>query len=301
MSEPRPFRVYPILAAGLLSFMASPLLVRYASEAPGLAVATWRTLFAALMLAPFALPRIGPEVRASSGRERWMVAAAGLLLSLHFITWIESLYHTTVASASVLVTTNPIFIALFGYLFLKERLARGTVAAIGVAVGGAVLISLGDAGVIDAPAPNPLLGNSLALTAALVFSVYLLLGRVVRQRYSWLGYVFPLYSVVAAITLAVALALGTPLLGYGWRFYGLCVLMALGPSILGHGSFNYAVRYFPVALLAVLGLLEPVGASLAAYVLFGEAPGLVAVAGMALVLGGVAAAMRRGSAPAPEA
>lgn len=288
----RPFRVYPILGFGLIAFTSSPILVRYAAEAPGLTLAVWRTFFAVLILAPFALPKIGPEVRRMARREWLLIAISGVLLGLHFVVWIESLYHTTVASASVLVTTNPIFIALLGFFFLGERVSGRVVAAIGIGVVGAVLIGVGDWAASSEAASNPLLGNSLALTAALFFSVYLLIGRVVRQRYSWMAYVFPLYTVVALTTFVLALVAGVPLLGHGWEIYGLCVLMALGPSITGHGSFNYAVRYFPVALLGLLGLLEPVGASAAAFLLFGEVPPGVAVAGMLLVLVGVAVAMR---------
>ena len=291
MTEPRPIRLYLILAGGLVSIMMSPILVRFASEAPGMAVAVWRTVFAALLLAPVAVPRIGPEVRQFSRREWGLVLSAGILLGLHFVAWIESLYHTTVASASVLVWTNPIFMALLGFFFLRERLSKLVAAGMVVAVGGAVLLGWGDLAQPDATASNPMLGNSLALGAAVLVSIYLVIGRVVRQRYSWLAYVFPLYTIVAITTLTMALMLGTPLLGYEWAVYGWCGLLAVGPSLMGHGAFNYAVRYFPVALLGVISLLEPVGASILAYMLFGETPDRWALIGMALVLGGVASAI----------
>ena len=67
-------------------------------------------------------------------------------------------------------------------------------------------------------------------------------------------------------------------------FYLLCAGLALGPQVLGHGSFNYAVRYFSAALIGLLGLIEPVGASLLAYVIFDELPSAVAMAGMLVVL-----------------
>jgi drug/metabolite transporter (DMT)-like permease len=194
-----------------------------------------------------------------------------------------------VASASVLVTTNPIFIALLGYFFLRERLSRITVVAIGIGVLGAVFIGWGDTQ--GGSGSNPLLGNTLALTASFVFAIYLLIGRVVRQTYSWLAYVFPLYVVVALTALVMALVLQAPLWGFSRSFYGLCAVMALGPSIAGHGSFNYAVRYFPAALLGLLGLLEPVLASLAAYVFFDEVPSGIAIGGMVLVFIGVTVAM----------
>ena len=282
-------KVYSVLGLGVASFALSPILVRLAAGAPGLAVAVWRTVLSVVLLVPFAAARIGPAVRSFSRRDAVLIGAAGMLLGLHFILWIESLYHTSVASASVLVTTNPIFIAVLGYVFLKERLSVGTVAAIVVAVAGAALIGWSDAGAAEAERSASLFGNSLALGAALLVSIYLLVGRVVRQRVSWLAYVFPLYAVAALTTLAVALARGVPLFDYDVRFYALCAAMALGPQIFGHGSFNYALQFLPAALVGMLALLEPVGASALAYVLFGEQPPALALAGMLVVLAAVSA------------
>jgi drug/metabolite transporter (DMT)-like permease len=287
----RPAFVYVAVAVGVISFTFSPILVRWADDAPGLAIAVWRTVFAALLLAPVAWRRIGPAVRKFGRRDIGLIGAAGVFLGLHFITWIESLYFTTVASASVLVTTSPIFLVVLGYWFLNEQLSGPTVGAILVSVGGAALIGWGDMRGIGV-GPAPLWGNGLALTASLLVSLYLLIGRHVRQQVPWLAYVFPLYAVTALTTLAVAWAQGIPLFGYGWGFYGLCALMAIGPQILGHGSFNYALQYFPAALVGMLALLEPVGASALAYVLFGEVPTGLAIIGMLVVLAAVAVVVR---------
>jgi Permeases of the drug/metabolite transporter (DMT) superfamily len=225
-------------------------------------------------------------------RDVGLILGAGVLLGLHFIAWIESLYHTTVASASVLVTMSPILLAILGYAVLGERLSRTTVAAIGAAVGGAALIGWADAGTVVL-GRGALLGNSLALGGAVLVSLYLLIGRIVRQKVSWLAYVTPLYTVAALTALASAAVKGVPLLGYSWTFYGLCAGLALGPQVMGHGSFNYALQYVPAAIVGMLALLEPVGASILAYGLFGEAPPLASVVGMVVVLGAVAVVVWR--------
>jgi drug/metabolite transporter (DMT)-like permease len=290
-----------VLGLGVISFTFSPILVRWASDAPGMAVAVWRTTLAVLLLAPVAGWRIRSDVRAFSWRDVALILGAGVLLGIHFLAWIESLYHTTVASASVLVTTSPIFLVVLGFLVLKERLSWTTVAAICVSVAGAALIGIGDARGVGV-GPNPLWGNSLALSASLFASVYLLIGRVVRQQVSWLAYVFPLYSVAALTTLGAAWMQGVPLFGYEAGFYGLCLLMAIGPQILGHGSFNYALHYFPAALVGMLALLEPVGSSALAFVLFGEVPNALAITGMLVVLGAVGVVVwnERQRAPADQ-
>ena len=287
----RPAAVYWTVALGIVCFSASAILVRLADDAPGMAIAAWRTSLAVLLLAPIALPRIGPEVRRFSKRDVLLIGAAGVLLGFHFIAWIESLYYTSVASATVLVTTSPIFLAILGFVLLGERLSRRATLGIVLAVAGAALMGWGDAGAAKEAAPHALLGNTLATTAALLVSLYLLIGRVVRQRTSWLAYVFPLYSVVALTALAVALVRQVPLFGYPPLVYVLCALMALGPQLVGHGSFNYALKYVPAAFLALLALLEPVLAALMAYGLFGEAPGFLALVGMAVILGSVVLAV----------
>lgn len=287
MSSNWPPRIYVVLTLGVLSFAFAPILVRWAGDVPGLAIAVWRTVTAAAVLLPVAVVRIGPEVRQFTRRDVGLIVGAGVFLGLHFIAWIESLYHTTVASASVLVTTHPILLAVLGYVVLGERLSRTTVTAIGAAVGGAALIGWADAGTVVL-GRGALLGNSLALGGAVLVSLYLLIGRIVRQKVSWLAYVTPLYIVAAATALLSAILKGVPLVGYSWTFYGLCAGLALGPQVLGHGSFNYALQYVPAAIVGMLALLEPVGASILAYGLFGEVPPPASVVGMVVVLGAVA-------------
>lgn len=279
-------RVVLFLATGLLSFSFSPILVRLASDAPAVTVAVWRTLFAVAFLTPFVAGRPAREIRRLSAREWGLITLAGVLLGLHFIAWIDSIYHTTVASASVLFATNPIFIAVLGFWVLRERLHRRTVVAIVIAVGGAALIALGDAS--DASRPDAEFGNALALSSSFLFACYLLIGRVVRRKSSWLAYVYPLYVVVAITVGLYAAFTGTHLLGYGVEIYALCALMALGPQILGHGSFNYAVKYVPAAILGAAGLVEPVLAGIWAWILFKEVPAVLALAGAFIVLAALA-------------
>lgn len=293
-------RIYLALGLGVVSFAFAPILVRWAGDVPGLAIAVWRTVTAAAVLVPPALVRVGPEVRQFTTRDVGLILGAGVFLGLHFIAWIESLYHTTVASASVLVTTSPLLLAVLGYLVLGERLRRMTVLAIGASVAGAALIGWADAGTVTL-GRGALWGNALAFAGAVLVSAYLLIGRVVRQKVSWLAYVTPLYAVAALTALAAALWKGVPLFGHSWTVYGLCVGLALGPQVLGHGSFNYALQHVPAAIVGLLALLEPVGASALAYALFGEAPSLPSIVGMGVVMAGVAVVVwRRNTAPDEE-
>lgn len=286
MADSLPPRVTLALTVGVLSFAFAPILVRWASEAPGLTIAVWRTCTAALVMLP-GLAYVYDEVRAFGWRDWGLIIASGTALGAHFIAWIEALYYTSVASASVLATTSPVFVAVLGYVILKDRLAWPVVGGIFVAVGGATLMGLTDAGAV-AFGPEAWWGNTLALSAALLVSVYLLIGRAIRQRVSWLAYLIPLYSVAALVTLGAAVGQGVPLTGYSPVVYACGIGLALGPQVLGHSAFNFALQRVPAALIGMLALLEPVGASVLAYFLFGEAPGGWSALGMVIVLGAVA-------------
>ena len=281
-AERTPSGVWLLLAAGLVSLGASAILIRYAGDTPPVAIAAWRTLLVTAILAPWAAARASDEITAFSGRDWALIVAAGVTLGLHFVAWIASVGLTTVASASVLVTTSPVFIAILGAVFLRERPTPRVAAGIAVAIGGAILIAVGEGGQ-GAAMPRAPLGNALALGAALLVSVYLLIGRAVRQRTSFLAYFVPVNAVAAATTVSACVATGTSL-AVGWPVLGLCLAIALGPGLLGHGSFTVALRYVPAAFLGLLTLAEPVLASVLALALFGEAPSPLALGGIAVVL-----------------
>ena len=281
-----PAAVWAALAVGLVAFGAAPILIRLAGDAPALALAAWRTVFTVALVAPVAALRASAEIRALPRRDLGLMAVAGVFLGLHFMTWIASVQLTSVASASVLVTLSPVFIAVLGAIFLRERPDRRTAIAIAAAVGGAALIGGSESGV--GSYPNPVLGNALALLAAALVSVYLLIGRAIRQRTSFLAYFAPLNAVAAVTCVAVCVALGVPL---GLPLPALAVAFALGvgPGLLGHGSFNVSLRYLTAAFLGLLTLVEPVLASAVAFGWFGERPAPLAFLGMAIVLAAIAA------------
>jgi drug/metabolite transporter (DMT)-like permease len=188
------------------------------------------------------------------------------------------------------VTFSPLFIAILGWIILRDRLSRRSILAIGVGVAGATMIGLGDTASGDFPRAG--FGNAMALTAALLVAVYLLIGRAVRQRASLLAYLFPVYLASAVTTWIVLLATGTPV-AQPWHILGLCLLLALGPQLVAHSAFNFAVRYVPAALIGLATLAEPVVGTLLAYAFFAEAPPPLTLVGMAVVLAAIGVSFGR--------
>ncbi|NGP89121.1 EamA family transporter [Aliifodinibius halophilus] len=282
------------MAAGLTAFGFAPILVRLAPDTSPLVLVVYRTAFAVLMLLPFWLWQRSSEKRKGKGKERLWIVLSGACLGLHFICWISSLYYTSVASASVLVTVHPIIMILVERLWYKRGFATTTWIGVVMAFGGSLLLGISDSQ-IEQSFADPLFGNFLALTAAIIFVFYLLIGQKIRQKREWVDYVFPVYFYAAATCVLVAVVLGKDLTNIStigiWAGAGL----AFGPQILGHGSMNFAVKYVSPTLLSTLILAEPLLASVLAFVLFAEMPPLTSILAMCIILAGVGLTWRRGS------
>ncbi|WP_457629989.1 DMT family transporter [Oceanithermus sp.] len=289
-----------VVAVGVMAVSAAAIFVRYGfvaagSSSPGVALllAALRLSMAALLLAPAwrGLARARPERGALL-----LAVLAGVFLGVHFGAWITSLAYTTVAASVTIVTSNPVWVALAGWLWLGERLRPQTVAGIALATLGGVLIGLGDAS--QAPAGrNPLLGDGLALVGAWAVSGYFLLGREAQRRGLSIGqYVAVAYATAALVLLPLPPALGLSYRGWPWGVYAAALGMALISQLVGHTSFNWAIRYVSPVLVTLAILFEPLGSGLLAYLFFGEAPARLVFVGAAVLIAGAALAVlgRRG-------
>jgi len=271
----------------VLTVSAAAVLIRLAqAEVHSIVIAAWRLTLATLILTPVALIRFRREFSSLTASDWRNALLSGILLAVHFGTWITSLALTTVAASVVLVWTSPIFVGLGSHLLLGERLTRAMIVALVVVIFGSVIIGVGDLAV----GTHRLLGDLLALLGAISGAGYLLIGRRLRRRLSLLAYVFPVYGTAAVVLMAVMLLAGlgpAPQRSQTWLWL---VLMAIGPQILGHSSLNWALRYLSATFVSLATLGEPIGSTLLAWWLLGERPTIWAVVGGILILCGIAIA-----------
>ncbi len=290
----RPFPPQLALLTGVLAAATASVFIRLAQgEASALAVAAWRLMLATLILAPFALARRREELSRLTRREWALALGSGLLLAVHFATWIGSLYLTSVAASVVLVSTSPLWVAVGSHLFLRERMNRWTVTGLAIALVGSTVIGMGDAG----SGRHQLGGDALALAGALSVAGYFLIGRRLRARLSLLGYVFPVYGTAALALLAGATVGRVAMSGYSALTWASLLLLALLPQIVGHSSLNYALRHLTATYVTLAVLGEPIGSTLLAWALLGESPTLPTLVGGALILAGIVVAGRSPAAP----
>lgn len=277
------------VAVAVLAASTSAILIR-AGDAPEPVMAFYRVLFTVALLVPFARGA-GTELAAVSRRDLVAAGVAGLALAAHFAAWFESVDRTTIAASTTLVQTQPVFVALGAFLLLDERVTRNVVGGILVALVGVGTMSA-DGLLGGATAPAPILGNALAVLGAITGAAYWLSGRSIRQRVSLLPYVLVVYSVAAVALLGSLLAQGQPLVGYAPHEWALFLGMAVGPGILGHTLINWALEHVQSSLVSVSLVGEPVGSTILAALIFGEIPGVVTLAGGAVVIAGIVVTAR---------
>lgn len=276
----KPSYFWPVMALGVTGISFGSILIRLSSAQP-LATAFYRLMFSGLLMLPFYLGQSGPK-KISLNDLGW-IALSALFLNLHFVTWVYSLSFTSVTSSVVLVTINPLFVSILGWVFLKEKtgprilIAIAVVVARGAIIGGKALAAGGMGN----------LGNLLALTGALMASGYLLTGRHLRKRLSLVTYTTICYSMTAVILLVASLAAKTPLGGFPKVNYLYFALMAIGPQLLGHSIFNWGLKYLPTPRIAMLIIAEPVGATILAFLMLGNRPSVAEIAGGVLIMTGV--------------
>lgn len=280
------FEHHPMLVDIIAIFgcAASSLIIRQ-SDAPSVVLATWRLICTVLLLSPVVWGKrtYRTELLTLPKRTVLMSAVSGIFLAIHFATWFESLKHTSIASSTVLVSTEVVWVAIGYCVFLKGRLEGKAILAILVTMIGSALIAFSD----SKSAGSNLYGDILALVAAVGIAAYTLLGRVVRTGTSTTVYTYIVYAFCAATLGLITFVTGQPFTAGGWKTVLIGLILALVCNILGHSAYSWCLKYFSPAFVSATKLCQPVVASVAAVFMFGEYPVAMQIIGGVIVIIGV--------------
>jgi drug/metabolite transporter (DMT)-like permease len=273
---------YFILALGVVSVSFAAIFIRLA-EAPPLVIAAYRLVIASAVLIPVNLVRAGGLPKRLSRNDMLLILLSSIFIALHFALWITSLSYTSIASSVVIVTSHPIFVAIISYFLWGERLNKKAILGIVIALGGVVLINYGGFVVSS----RAILGDFLALLAAIAMGIYLIIGRQLKGRVNILPYLTTIYTSAAVILLLTVIFSGYALFPYSGTTYAMFFLLAFIPQLIGHSSLNLAVRLMPVTLVSVGILGEPVIAIALGYIILGEGITITEILGSLLTLSGI--------------
>jgi drug/metabolite transporter (DMT)-like permease len=245
-------------------------------------VALWRNLLALTVIWPAAMAARRTELSMLTRREiRWAIGA-GVLLALHFATWVPSLRYTSVASATAIVATQPVWVALLARAMGHEVPRR---AWLGIVISlVAVVVLTGVDFSLDAEA---LTGDVLALLGGVFAALYTVAGAEVRRTVSTTSYTALCYSTAAGALLVACLLGGVDLWGYSGTTWLQLLALTAGAQLLGHSVFNLVLRTTSATVVSLVLLLEVPGAALIAAAALGQTPPVEAVPAALLLLVGL--------------
>ena len=95
----------------------------------------------------------------------------GIILSIGFVSYVFAMYETTVANTNFIIQTQTLFLAIFGYIFLKEVISKLTLLCIFIAISG-ILIMLG-----GSISPGQMTGNLVAFIMPISFAILIIIVR----------------------------------------------------------------------------------------------------------------------------
>ncbi|MEV8507423.1 DMT family transporter [Actinoplanes sp. NPDC051475] len=310
------------LVIAVLAVSSSAPLIAFAA-APALAVAFWRNGLAFAALTPISAGPRRAEVRTLRSRDGLYCVLAGVSLAAHFATWMPSVQLGSVATATALVATQPVWQGLIAAAAGRFRSggsgrsgsgrsgpglsrpgpsgsgrfrpgsgpSRAGWAGIALAVAGVGWATGVDVGV----STQAVLADVLALLGAMAAAVYTAFGERARTRFSTTTYTWVCYGTCALLLLVVCQVAGVRMTGYDGRTWAAILALVAGAQLLGHSMFNYALHHVSATTVSVLILLEVPGAALLAWAWLGQTPRAAALPGLAVLVVGVAVVILAGA------
>lgn len=236
----------------------------------------WRLLLSTLIL--FALDHKG--LRELTGKTLLLTVVAGVALGLHFTLWMESLFLIPVFESTLLVDTYPLLLTLYEKTFLKARVRPKEILGLSVA---SLLLYIFLGGVKQ----GFTIGHVYALISSFFISVYFLLGRLLRHDFNLptTTYVIPTYATATITSLIYCLFNSSIEIPATPSSLFFVVLLAIVPMIGGHTMMNYLLKLYKSNTVSSLSLVEPIGASILAYLILGQAePPLKLAVGIGVVV-----------------
>ena len=266
------------------------------SDVSPLASAFWRMALAAPVLWIWALSirkqDIASHLRVDYSRVLLLcgVYFAGDIGVMHL-----ALHYTTVSNATLLPNFAPVFIALWIWAMYRIRFSRIFLTGMAITLAGAILVIL--PGMLNAGASagnHRSIGDGLGMLSAVFYAAYQLVIKRARDTYSTALLMAWSTTITGLALLPFALFAGGPMLpaqAIGWLpLLGLALIAQIG----GQTIISYASAHLPASLSSVSLLIQPLVATIAAWLIFSESVGAVQLVGGLMLLGGIYMS-RRGS------
>ena len=264
-----------LIFLGALSLSSGGLIVKSFEGATLWQILFWRSLFFSITVLSFLLISYKKKTLKSFYSLGLSGFFGGIILSFGFCGYVFAMYNTTVANTNFIISLQILFLAVFGYIFLKEKINTVTLTSIILAMTG-VLLMVG-----NSLTPGELSGNLAAFTMPITFAILIM---IVRKN--------PSVDMVPAQFIA---GISSCLIGF---FLSTKIMISPHDIFLGFlaGFFQVGfgfifitigARTTPSAMVGIIMLSESVLGPLWAFLFVSERPSMFGLIGGAIILSAV--------------
>ena len=235
----------------------------------------WRSFFFIIVVTIFLLLTYKRKVFTALHNSGLPGIIGGIILSIGFVSYVYAMYETTVANTNFIIQTQTLFLAIFGYFFLKEKVSKMTLFCILVAISGIVLM-LG-----TSISPGQMTGNLVAFLMPISFAILILIVRKFPEVD-----MIPLQLVSGIIAMIVGLLMSpTIFISSKDIFFGfLAGFFQLG---FGFIFITIGARSTPSAFVGIIMLTEAVLGPLWAWMFVNEQVPIPVLIGGLIVISAV--------------
>ena len=264
-------------------------------DIPPMGMTFFRWLFAIAILAPFALPHVRRDAPLLRRHWRILLVLGAIGIGTHNALAYLGLNFTTATNGVILNSFIPVMIVAIAWIFLRERLKAVQVAGVAISLAGVLaILSQGSLALLLAFRLNA--GDLFVILSMLMWSVYTIALRWRPAGLNPLSFLFVLALVGDACVLPMWL--GEMALGHFivWTWHGLAALVsvALFSSVLAYIFWNRGVQEVGAPVAGLFVHLMPVYGVILAWIFLDETLAAYHVAGIALILAGIAITSKGG-------
>ena len=232
----------------------------------------WRSLFFILVVSIFLLITYKKNVFHAFKKSGFAGLIGGIVLSSGFCGYVFAMYNTTVANANFIIQTQTIFLAIFGYLFLKEKISKLTLISIILAISGIILMVGGSL------SPGQMSGNIAAFIMPVSFAILI----IIIRKYPDVDMI-PLQLIAGIVAMSVGYFVAGKI---NISSYDIFLGFLAGFFQLGFGFIFITIgaRSTPSAIVGIIMLTEAILGPLWAWLFVSENPPFVVLIGGSIVL-----------------
>lgn len=258
------------LILGVYACSTAIIMIKASDEHP-LLVASFRLLVAAIILTPFYLKELKKHQENFNLKIIHPSIIPGILLGLHFITWVIGGRMTFAANASLIVNMVPIVMPIFIFFLAKEQINKYEIIGTILGLAGIIMMGINDFNINR----QSVKGDILCFISMLFFALYLALARRNRKDHSVYLYIVPLYYIAGIFCFIVSVFFVNPLKIYSLKNILYIVGLGVIPTVFGHSILNKSMQTMRSQVVSIVNLGQFIFAGIMAFFIFGEVPRVI--------------------------